>query len=563
MKLVNHYRYLVALLLTGLAAPPATVHAEQDKPQTVGATPPVLAAAAPPFCVYPIHANRPEMAEMGVLAIDEIENNDTTNTAQSLPLGPNFGQSMSIDVTANLSSNGDVDYFSFTANKGDVIGIAAQGGPIPDMTLAITDAGGGEIIENFDHQFQSYAFPPNSPLPGGVDAADAALSWIVPAAGTYFIRAQSDLLATSGSYTLLIRGSRPGVASQPSPGTQIVWLDFDGATIHPYELFGAGYNTTTLSPLSAYLENWGLEASDEDAVIDAILAGVQENYDDLRLASLNGNRPTDSVAGHMHIEFRNSRDDGDLWGQPNVARVIVGGGMFQLGIQVIGIAQYIDVGNFSTEDTAVVLLDILSAPPDYTDSINAIVLDPSVTIIDAIGVVVGYTVSHEVGHYLGNWHTKNDNTLLNVMDKGGDDGGADRRSGVGPDGIFGTDDDIDVDFVIDDFDSQEEISFGLERTTIRTAFGLSTGAGTLYVDVDNDSGDEIGSFALPYNTVTEGHDIVTPGGTVILMNGDYPEIVTLSRPAVFNAQGGTATIGTPPPPLPKTASGIDGEAGRP
>ncbi len=512
MKLVNHRTPLatLVLLVAALLTPgsllaqdatttsPGAVPTEQAASPTIGAVPPAVAGGATPFCVYPRHpARQPAAASANALNLNEIENNDTRIAAQPLPLGPALGQSLSIDVSANLSTNADVDFYSFVASKGDVIGIATLGGPVPDMTLALVSSGGTEIIANFDHGFQANAFPPSSPLPGGVDDKDAALSWVVPVNGTYFIRARSDLLATNGSYTLQVRGSRPGVASQPSPDVQIVWLDFDGATISARNIFGAGASNANLKPLSHFLDLWGLAPSDEDAVIDAILAAVQENYDDLRLASLNGNRPTDSVAGHMHVEFRNSRDHGDLWGQPNVARIIVGGTQFDFGISTLGIAQYIDVGNFSTEDTAVVLLDIFSASAEfYPSSINAVVLDPSVTIIDAIGKVLGYTVSHELGHLLGSWHTENDNTLLSVMDKGGNLSAPDRRSGVGPDGILGTADDIDVDFVTDDYDSEEAISFGLERTQYRTAFGLSTGAGTLYVDWAN-GGIELGSFSLP------------------------------------------------------------------
>ncbi len=552
MKLVTLHATLIAMLSVGLAAPRLVI-AEDAVPTlpssttVTGAASPVGAVGATPSCTYPTHVRRLGGVAAASLTLNEIENNNTTSAAQALPLGPAFGQTLSIDVIASLSSNTDVDFYSFVADKGDVIGIATLGGPVPDMTLGLTSSGGSAILENFDHGSQANLYAPNSPLPGGADPTDATLAWIVPNSGTYYIRAKSDSLATSGNYTLQVRSSRPGIALQPSPNTQIVWLDFDGATINAVDLFGAGEPSANLSPLSAYLVGWGLFPSDEDAVIDAILAAVQENFDDLRLTSLNGNRPTDGVAGRMHLEVRNSRDHGDLWGQPNVARVIIGGSRFQLGIETIGIAEYIDVGNFTTEDTAVVLLDLFAADGFfYPDSINAITLDPSVTIIDAIGVVVGQTVCHEFGHMLGNWHTENDNTIWNVMDKGGAKTSAQRRSGVGPDGIFGTADDIDVDFVNEDFDAAEQIAFGLERTPLRTAFALSTGAGTLYLDSSNNSGIELGSFSFPYNTVSEGHNIVTPGGTVILMAGNYPEIITLTTPAIFNATGGTATIGTPP-----------------
>ena len=58
----------------------------------------------------------------------------------------------------------------------------------------------------------------------------------------------------------------------------------------------------------------------------------------------------------------NSKDNADQFGKENVSRVIVGGTIAQSGISTIGIAQYIDPGNYGHEDSAVVLLDVLSDP---------------------------------------------------------------------------------------------------------------------------------------------------------------------------------------------------------
>ena len=152
---------------------------------------------------------------------------------------------------------------------------------------------------------------------------------------------------------------------------------------------------------------------------------------------------------------------------------MVGGTIGELGISTLGIAQFIDVGNFEHEADSVVLLDLYSAPAGDPNSVNSLILDPSVTIIDAIGVAVGTTVAHEAGHYLGNYHTENGNAVLNVQDQGG--------TGIAPlagaDGIFGTADDPVESFGLDSYESTEGFA-GVENTATTIEFGASTGTGS-------------------------------------------------------------------------------------
>ena len=55
----------------------------------------------------------------------------------------------------------------------------------------------------------------------------------------------------------------------------------------------------------------------------------------------NGDFLATGIPGDFNIEIRNSRDHGDLFGQPNVSRIIVGGTQAELGIPTVGIAQSI------------------------------------------------------------------------------------------------------------------------------------------------------------------------------------------------------------------------------
>ena len=109
-----------------------------------------------------------------------------------------------------------------------------------------------------------------------------------------------------------------------------------------------------MSPLATFLGRWGLPASAENELIDRVVATVRENIkQDLVARGLN-----DDVA----VKVLNSRDNKDPFGKQNVSRVIVGGTIAQSGVDTIGIAQSIDPGNYGHEETALVLLDILSDP---------------------------------------------------------------------------------------------------------------------------------------------------------------------------------------------------------
>ena len=152
------------------------------------------------------------------------------------------------------------------------------------------------------------------------------------------------MLGEPGNYDVTLEVYRPG--PQAAGATQTVFLDFDGARVNT-GIFG-GPGVRQLSPLSAFLGRWGIPASRQNALINRIVATVKEN---LRLAG-------------AQVTVLNSRDHADPFGQPNVSRLIVGGTIAESGIDTIGIAQSIDPGNFEREETALILLDVVSDPPD-------------------------------------------------------------------------------------------------------------------------------------------------------------------------------------------------------
>lgn len=349
----------------------------------------------------------------------------------------------------------DVDCFALNLEPGDMFG---AGGVDSAEVLEIYTAD-GELQMGSSQSFTSI-YPDASPLPSGTTALDFV---------TY--NAEQHVLCVQGSegdYTV-----RVGAFRQPFEGTsnkQILFIDFDGEEIDT-SIFG-GPGLRTLSPLSSFLAGWGLAPTDEDALIDAILASIEESItQDLALQS----------NARFDVEILNSRDHADTFGtDPNVSRVIVGGTIDESGISTIGIAQSIDPGNFEAGDSALTLLDLLSAPAGNPNSLNQFELAPGVSKIDLVAEGVANITVHEAGHFLGNWHTENSTAGAgpSIMDRGGNLAGS---VGVGIDLIFGSMDDIDVDFIPDLFSFAEGFR-GTEHTDEKTAFALSSGSDAIFSD---------------------------------------------------------------------------------
>ena len=205
-------------------------------------------------------------------------------------------------------------------------------------------------------------------------------------------------------------------------------------------------------------------------MINRITAAVRENIQrDLIQKGLNDN---------LAVRVINSKDNRDIFGQTNVSRVIVGGTIEQSGIDTIGIAQYIDPGNYGHEDSALVLLDVLSGSrADFGEATLNYYLRPRSDRVAFVSRAVANIVSHEIGHNIGNFHTDNTNSRHNLMDAGGANFG-ENLYGVGPDAIGGTRDDEDIDFRLDRYDPLEGFT-GLENTLNVSAWAFVEGGSGL------------------------------------------------------------------------------------
>jgi hypothetical protein len=154
------------------------------------------------------------------------------------------------------------------------------------------------------------------------------------------------------------------------------------------------------------------------------------------------------------------------------------------------------------------------------------------TKIELLAMEIGLLAAHEVGHVFGNYHTDASiadpfNGAPNIMDQFR----MITRS-IGPDGVFGSADDVDVDFGVDSFATTEGFR-GIEDTLNVIALGLSTGKGT----GDGSSGGSSGSGGgIGYSfapsdgrvTIAAGFDDLVSVGTFV----GIANIMTMSFRAV-------------------------------
>lgn len=456
-------------------------------------------------------------------ATNEIGENDSIFTADFVPLGTGSGQQNTIDISGSLPIEPfiniptpnppfefqvDTDVYAFDLRAGDILDIAGLGAV---GTIDISYANGTIWFganANADDNLPTvpgiaFFYPQDSPLQ---TIGTVNVSQVVPEDGRYYLTVSPG--DQTAAYSLGLRVYRPVSESLPVGSQQIVFLDFDGA-IYPRSVFsdGSGVPLTgvirvpslrnsllDLGFLPQLANNDAQATAIENALIDKVIAEVELQLATIASNGSNGDYDSTGIAGQYGVTVLNSRDHGDPAGiDPSLSsittRLLVGGNAAtseQDGL--VGLAQTIDVGNFSMDDIAIVLMD------GIRDFVDAFPISDTVSIVDGLARVIATTITHEAAHTWGIYHTNGDNFIPSIID-----GPGDFRElffvGVGNDGIFGTFDDTPAEFRTDEFDRNENIYFGYERVPDALSFSLSTGkvgtaiSGRVFNDVNrNGSG---------------------------------------------------------------------------
>jgi hypothetical protein len=517
----------------------------------------------------------------GTISVTESEPNNIQSQANFLNLGTAAGKAQNVNVLATLPSSGgvggipgttsDVDYFSFDLRAGDILSVELVTNSIVDLDVAVFDASQSEQIgtRREGPGGNSVFLPPSSPL-----ANSTAAIWFgatIPSDGRYFLRVADGL----GSYNLRLKALRNSIEAEPIGTKQIVFLDFDGAILDG-NIFGTG-RTSRIPSMIDTLSQYGFQPNEESQLISLITDRFTRSFTGvLPTAGGNGYYSADGRPGAFDIEVRNSRDHADPWGLPNVSRIIFGGGIFDLGIPTVGIAQYIDVGNFEREDTGIVLLE-----PFFDFGIEDVPRAPSKSLSEVFALAAANVGVHEMGHLLGAFHQDNANRNVTMMDSGSLPF-ENSLIRVGPDGIYGTDDDGDLRFGRDRYQPLESYTGTVDHART-AAFALSTGTrggsvtglvyndanrnarqdgteGTLsgwqvFVDLDNNgirgsaepttTTDASGRYNLALGAGTYNLRVVYPAGWVASTSSEAFKTVTVTMGGTASANFGAAfpTVG--------------------
>lgn len=400
----------------------------------------------------------------------EVEPNNMPMTANVMQRVLDTHQIMS----GRIDTLGDRDWFAIQLQRGDVFGAAVNRQSGLDPAVRLVNAAGTTLVANDNSMLGERALPPESPLPiNTADYHDSEIYYVISATGTYYIEVSASGDASTGKYNLDTVVARPGLESQPVGTKQILYLDFDGANVNMSQFADKAPGSIKFAPLADSMTALGLTIADENAYIDAVIAQVKADLSDyVRANGLNGDYDASGVPGEFAIDIRNSRDNPDPFGTNPFASRIVIGQADNFPFPTGGEAQYIDVGNFKTNDEAVVPLNFTVAAP----------IQAPATVFDYDVAGLAHLISHEAGHIFGCFHTEQSADDIfagtpNLMDHF-------TLAILGPDQIFGTADDINPQFGVDNYNAPYS---GIDDTLNTVAFGLSTGKGTVAASVPANS----------------------------------------------------------------------------
>lgn len=430
--------------------------------------------------------------------------NDVFQRAQAVPLGTGAGQQHTVDIRGNLppfqqgspltgTLAEDVDFYSFNLKAGDILDIAGSG------AIGSIDVYFGNGAYWFGtEQNQAIFYPPGSPL---MTIGNAVGAQVAPSDGTYYVRLGRANIVTNpiggiDNYTLGLRVYRPVMEQQPIGTQQKVFLDFDGAVVSGSVLGFPG--NLRIPSLADSLTLINLTPEEENLLINRVLVEVNKRFQSVVTFGSNGSFLETGVPGQFGIQIFNSRDHADPGNDPFTTRAVIGGSSADfLGLPILGIAQYIDIGNFQPAANVFLPVEFFEA------AVIGIPRVSSASLLDILSVRLATTVAHELGHKFGLRHTDPLNAKASIIDTGGTAQVQLNGVGAGPDGVFGSIDDTPI--VFPQFDRFEPLEgfFGNQWVASSLAWSLSTGkqggslTGTVFNDFNRDGVQTGGSSSEP------------------------------------------------------------------
>lgn len=445
-----------------------------------------LPTAGPPTDLpdYPIHRNVGAVQSVLVFeseSLGESGLNDSIFEADFLPLGTGQGQQDTIDITGTLPIrlgnsgpfvSADVDSFSFDLRGGDILDVATLGAA---GSYAVRDST-GQII--FGSQVPGEDDRPYIPTTRPIQNRGNALGAVViPEDGRYFLTISAN--DSSLRYTTGLRVYRPVSESLAVGDVPILYLDFEGDVIDAN--FGGedapGNNFIRIPSLAESLGILGVELGDDrtaNRLIQSIVDETIRIFEDLVQTGSNGDFEVTANPGDYGIRILNSRDH---FGQistndPRVTRMMIGGTGEDIGADGVFGYSFLDIGNFNLSQLGFFALDA------FVDLANQTPIAPGSSRLDVIAKFLGSVIAHEAGHSYGMSHTDNTNSIGTLSDAGGTPNVNDYGLGLGPDGIFGTLDDILPTFNNDFYiaPSEDELPFfGIHQITDALSHVLTSG----------------------------------------------------------------------------------------
>jgi hypothetical protein len=312
------------------------------------------------------------------------------------------------DLTVTVAAP-DRDFYAIDLQGGDTVGASVTG---TGIGLVYRDPSGRVIMDS--QQDASFLFPPESPLPGG---GNAVATTVAAAAGRYTL----EVVGGAGTYDITLEAYRPGPAAEARAPCRRCSSTSTGPRQHR-DLGWPGRAAVVAA--GRLLGRWGLTAAQEAPLIKAIVATVKENV----LTDLRNNGQNPAVA----LQILNSRDNADVFGQPNVHRVIIGGTIAESASRQSASPVH-RPGQLRQRGQR-------AGPARHHErpergGLAEHVPESASQKIQFLGRAIGNVVSHEMGHMLGNYHTDTFDAIPNLMDSGGNFPGL---FGVGPDNIGGT-----------------------------------------------------------------------------------------------------------------------------